>query len=77
MGEKSNKNLSARRFLVGFVGGGLIFSGVGFAIRGEHMSDLEKILVGFGVAFVLAVVWVLIGLLMQDVTRPGKKANDG
>jgi hypothetical protein len=41
------------------------------------MSDLETILVGFGVAFVLAVVWVLIGLLMQDVTRPGKKANDG
>jgi hypothetical protein len=72
MGEKSNRNLSARRFLVGFIVGGLIFSGVGFAIRGQHMSDLGTILVGFGVAFVLAVAWVLIGLLMQGVTRRGK-----
>jgi hypothetical protein len=52
--------------------GGLIISGVGFAIRGQHMSDLGTILVGFGVAFVLAVAWVLIGLLMQGVTRRGK-----
>lgn len=72
MKEKSNKNLSARRFVVGLLFGGVILSGIGFAIRGEHMSNLGTILVGFGVAFVLAVVWVLTGLLMQGVGRSGK-----
>lgn len=72
MKNTSNKNLSARRFFFGLIGGGLIFSGIGFVIRGEHMTDLGTVLVGFGVAFVLAVCWVLIGLLMQGVTRPGK-----
>jgi hypothetical protein len=60
------------RFLVGFIVCGLILSGIGFAIRGQHMSDGGTILVGFSVSFVLSIAAVLMARLMDGVTRPGK-----
>lgn len=64
--------LSILRFSFGFLVGGLVFSFIGLLIKGEHMSNSDVVLVGFSVSFVIAVAWVLMGLLMQGVTRARK-----
>ena len=73
MDEKSNKNLSARRFIVVFLLCAIIFSGLFNSIRGDHLSDFGTILLGSGVALVVASIWVLFGLLLGNTSRAGKR----
>jgi hypothetical protein len=72
MESTSIVSLSVRRFFFGFVAFGIIYSGIGLAIRGDHLSSSGAVIVGLGMALVHAVGWVLVGLLMQGVTRSGK-----
>lgn len=40
------------------------------------MSDVGTLLIGFGVAFVCALGWVAIGLLMLGVSRADETERD-
>lgn len=72
MEEKSGKQLAVRRFVVIFVATAIIFSGVAVAIKHEDLPYLHAFAISIGVAFIAAVGWVIIGFVMQGVTRPGK-----
>ena len=72
MDQEPKKNLSLRRFVVVFLLCAIIFSAFFYSIRGDHLSDLGTVLLGSAVAFVVAIVWVLFGLLLGGISRPGK-----
>lgn len=72
MADKSGKQLATRSFLVVFFATAIVFSVIAVAIKHEDLPYLSAFAIGIGVAFIVAVGWLIIVRLMQGVTRPGK-----
>jgi hypothetical protein len=67
------QTLCVRRVLFGFIVCSVLFPAIGFAIRGDHMSDGGTVLVGVGLGFVIAVIGAMFVVVMRGVTRPDKR----
>lgn len=67
------RQVAMRQFLGIFILCAAFFSVIILLIRGDHISNLEAFGMAVGLAFVVAIAWVLVGLIMANVLPSEKK----